>query len=118
MPTLEQIIDIDQLRRTTCRDRDLLSELIVIFECAMPRFEEELGIGIAGQDAALIARTAHKMKGSLLALGARCAQLAEQLELHAKQGFGVEVRDASLELTAQVRLVALVLHSLEKDGDL
>ena len=118
METLGNIIDVDQLRRNTSGDRELLSELITVFQQELPSIQSALFKGRGNLDAPAIARAAHKLKGSLLVLGARCASTAERLELQARDGCGAAVHDLSAELVLKVAQVIPALRTLLQTGEL
>ena len=117
METLGNIIDVDQLRRNTSGDRELLSELITVFQQELPSMQSALLAGLTQQDGTTIGRAAHKLKGSLLVLGARCAVTAERLELQARDGCGAAVHDLSAELVLKVAQVIPALRILLQTGE-
>jgi HPt (histidine-containing phosphotransfer) domain-containing protein len=118
MEALGNIIDVNQLRRNTAGDRELLSELITVFQQELPSMQSALLAGLTQQDGTTIGRAAHKLKGSLLVLGARCASTAERLELQAPHGCGATMYDLSAELELKVAQVIPALRTLLQTGEL
>jgi HPt (histidine-containing phosphotransfer) domain-containing protein len=116
--TIGDIIDVDVLWRNLCGDRDLLSELTNVFQQQLALIQAALVKARATADGPAVAKAAHKLKGSLLTLGARCAATAEQLELEARNGFGSAVRDLSAELDLKVAKVAPALRTLLEKHEL
>jgi two-component system, sensor histidine kinase and response regulator len=77
----------DQALAALQGDRKLLGELIEIFREECPKLRSEIAAAIQAGDARLLQRAAHTLKGSLGHLAAAEAhRLAEQIEIHAKQG--------------------------------
>jgi len=113
---IEEIIDVEQLRSNTDGDAALVSDLVAIFEQEFPKLEAEL-LPEKAQSRLTISRAAHKLRGSLLALGARCTSLAEQIELHAKQWDEHHMADRCHELISQARLVTPAIHALLQRGE-
>lgn len=119
MHAVSDIIDIEVLRRNTAGDRDLIAELIGIFQQELPSIQSAILAGRVAADGNAIARSAHKLKGSLLVLGARCAATAaESLELQARNGYGPTVHDLSAKLDRKVDEVVPALQTLLQTGEL
>ncbi|MHB8410756.1 MAG: response regulator [Candidatus Acidiferrales bacterium] len=67
-------------------DRELLAEIVQLFESALPTILQELRESIAKGDATEVARAAHTLKGSVANFGRQAAYRAvEQMEAFAKQ---------------------------------
>ena len=118
MEPINTIIDLDALRRNTSGDRDLVSELIEVFQQELPKIQSVILASRVSGDGNAISRSAHKLKGSLLVLGARCASIAERLELQARDGCGSAVHDLSTELDMKVAQVIPALRTLMQTGEL
>jgi signal transduction histidine kinase/CheY-like chemotaxis protein len=74
-------LDWSSALKNVVGDRDLLRELVQVFLEASPAWLVELHRGIERQDAEVVKRTAHSIKGSLSQFGARSgAAIAQRLE--------------------------------------
>jgi HPt (histidine-containing phosphotransfer) domain-containing protein len=77
----------DQALAALHGDRQLLAELVVIFREECPKLRDQIAAAVESKDAKTLQRAAHTLKGSLSHLAAAKAHgLAEQIEIHAKQG--------------------------------
>lgn len=77
----------DQALAALQGDRKLLGELIEIFREECPKLRDEIVAALTARDTKRLQRAAHTLKGSLGHLAAAEAHhLAEQIEIHAKQG--------------------------------
>ena len=62
-------VDIDLLLEVTAESSDLLASLVGMFENQSPKFHNLLQEHLDSNEFALLAKLAHKIKGSLLTLG-------------------------------------------------
>ena len=118
MTTLDNIIDTEQLLRNTSRDRELISELMFIFERELPALEAQLTNALRQGDFPAIEQTVHKLKGSLLMFGARCVSLAGSVELDAKRGGAPSFPELCEDLKTEAARVIPALEALLKAGEL
>jgi HPt (histidine-containing phosphotransfer) domain-containing protein len=118
MNTTSDIIDVVLVRRNTSGDSDLIRELIDVFQQELPKIQSSILAGRQSADGPAIGRAAHKLKGSLLVLGARCSSIAERLEIQALAGFGPSVHDLSTQLELEVNNVVPALRTLLNTGEL
>jgi HPt (histidine-containing phosphotransfer) domain-containing protein len=118
METNRESIDLDILRRNTLNDLDLLSELVDAFQSELPSVLSDISNGDLHHDSDVIAKAAHKIKGGLLILGARCAQTAEQLEMQARNGWTDSVHDLCAELEYNAKRLVPTLQTLVLKGEL
>ena len=79
------IIDIPAVSRIVSGDVGLLRELVHIFKEELPGMTSTLVEAFRKGDSVAAAVAAHRLKGSLSALGARCCSTAEQLEASARK---------------------------------
>ena len=85
-PIVPDALNAAELLEQVQDDRELLAEVIQLFESGLPGILEGLRQSIAQNDAAGIARTAHTLKGSVGNFGRRAAYRAvEQMENFARQ---------------------------------
>jgi HPt (histidine-containing phosphotransfer) domain-containing protein len=79
-------IDLDHLARQTSGDKDLELEVLHTFARQARNCMTEIAIG----DAEAVSRTAHKLKGAALAIGAfNVSAAAERLEAEANDAPGI-----------------------------
>ena len=67
----EPILERDDLRKSTDGDPDLLRQLLALFQTERPGWVREIEAALAASDRVALERGAHRLKGSLLTLGAR-----------------------------------------------
>ena len=80
------VVDTAELLGKVQDDRELLAEIIQLFENSLPGIFEELRESIANGDTAGVARMAHTLKGSVGNFGRRAAyRVVEEMESSAKQ---------------------------------
>lgn len=86
------IIDHVALNEVYLGDRELLLEIIAVFLKHQAEQTSDVDAAVRGGDAAEIARTAHKLKGALITIGASAAaeqaRALERLGHEATEGFG------------------------------
>ncbi|HVB36142.1 MAG TPA: PAS domain S-box protein [Candidatus Acidoferrales bacterium] len=92
-------------------DRELLAEVIQLFETGLPGILERLRLSVAQNDAAGIARTAHTLKGSVGNFGRRAAYRAvEQMENFARQNDIPQTATALVVVEAELERLRLALE--------
>ena len=80
-------IDWEVARQTVQDDEELLRELVSTFLDELPILRKTLSTALDGDDAKLVQRTAHTLKGSLGHFGAhRAYQQALEVENHGREG--------------------------------
>ena len=85
-PQISDALNPAELLEHVDGDRELLAEIVQLFEIALPTILQELRESIAKGDATEIARAAHTLKGSVANFGRQAAYRAvEQMEDFAKQ---------------------------------
>lgn len=85
-PAVLDALNTEELLEQVEDDRELLAEIVQLFESGLPTVLQELRESIAKGDAAEIARAAHALKGSVGNFGRQAAYRAvEQMESFAKE---------------------------------
>lgn len=81
------VFDVEGALERTAGDRELLGEVIELFDDLWPEQLAELETAVAGRDGTQIAASAHRLKGAALNLGAdRVADVAKRAEDAGKLG--------------------------------
>ncbi|MFO1036411.1 MAG: ATP-binding protein [Geminicoccaceae bacterium] len=102
---------LDALLDVIGGDRRQLSALIQSFLDTLPKLQNELDQGLAGNDMTLIRRAAHSIKSSATDFGARqLAILASEVEAGAKDGTLADASTKVDALVAECRRVAAALE--------
>src|SRR5487761_276314 len=92
-------------------DRELLAEIIQLFESSLPAVLKELRESIAKGDGPEAARAAHTLKGSVGNFGRQAAYRAvEQLEAFAKQGDMSQTKPALLVVESELERLQTALE--------
>ncbi|ANM31119.1 hypothetical protein ABI59_18390 [Acidobacteria bacterium Mor1] len=92
-PTFDQEFVLNQ----TGGDQELMGEVLALFLTETPRMLEDVRAAVTSGDAGTVERTAHRLKGSLVAIAAQpAADEALRLETLGRQG---EVASASQVLS-------------------
>jgi HPt (histidine-containing phosphotransfer) domain-containing protein len=107
----------DQNLALGCFDGDmsLLLEIAQMYLTEGPARIEEIRDGLTKRDAPAVARAAHRLRGSLGALGAsRAADAAQTLESLAAQGDFSKIEDAVAALERETAQLRPALESLIK----
>jgi HPt (histidine-containing phosphotransfer) domain-containing protein len=82
LPSLNVQVALDRIGG----DEELLVDIAAVFLTEYPELLQEIENAVASADAELLQRSAHTLKGSLLAIGAEdAAQLALELETQGRQ---------------------------------
>ena len=108
----------DQDRALECFDGDmgLLLEIAQMFLTEWPGRLEEIREGLKKRDAPALERAAHRLRGSLGALGASlAADAAQALESLAAQGDFAKIKDAVATLDREAARLRPALLNLIKD---
>jgi len=113
MSTPSTCVDWDELRSNCGEDEGLVRELVEVFLSESPQMLEDIRRSWKVADAVALKQTAHRLKGSLISMGAhraaRCAQVLEQMGYEAKleaAGEGmVELDNHMAALCAELVLV-------------
>jgi HPt (histidine-containing phosphotransfer) domain-containing protein len=116
MATAETIINVSLVRRNVSGDTALLRELVAIFREELPVMNSALLVAFALGDAVAIKAAAHRLKGSLSALGAICWSTVDQLEDCAQNGALGRARTLFDELQSELREVAPALEEVIARG--
>jgi HPt (histidine-containing phosphotransfer) domain-containing protein len=87
-PPSDPIVDLEAALEVTGDDRDLLRDSVAVFlEKDYPRQLEQLKEGIVRQDASVVRKAAHGLKGALASFGSLPAHaLALQIETIGRNG--------------------------------
>lgn len=118
MESINSGVDLDALRRNISGDRDLLAELLNVFRLELPDIRSATAAALRREDGPELARVVHRLRGSLLALGARCSSLAEQLEIGVQGGCTPAVHELAAVLEVRVPEVVLEIETILKSGEL
>jgi HPt (histidine-containing phosphotransfer) domain-containing protein len=102
-------------RRQVAEDEGLLREVIGLFLEDTPKQVSELRKALNAQDAALLERTAHTIKGSCVILGAHDAQkAAHTLEMLGRAKNFAEAEAASARLSGELQRLSADLGNYMK----
>ncbi len=114
--TIQNTIDrqaVDNLRELNPDDPNFLRELIDLFLQDIPQRVAEIEQAIASQDAALLTRAAHTIKGSSGNFGAgNLARVAQEMEHQGKSASFAAATTSLISLRAEFALVAEALRKL------
>jgi HPt (histidine-containing phosphotransfer) domain-containing protein len=103
---------LDGLRELNPEDPAFLRELIDVFLEDVPKRLEELDKSLANNDASLLTRAAHTIKGSCSNFGAtNLARISQEME---KQGKAGDFAGAAATLPALKAEFALVTQALQQ----
>jgi len=112
------VIDVVGVRRTVSGDIDLLSELVGILQDELPGMRSALQLAAARRDGPAVALAAHRLKGSLSALGAVCASTAARIEQAARFGSMETVNPLAAQLESEISNVVPALQTLLNSEEL
>jgi HPt (histidine-containing phosphotransfer) domain-containing protein len=112
------VLDVRVLRCNTLGDNELLGELIDAFQQDLTKVLEAIDAGVRNRDRLTLSRAAHKVKGSLLVVGANCASTAEALEREALVDYGPLAGRLSVRLKTQLLEVVPALKDVLDNGEL
>lgn len=108
------LVDQDKLLKQVQNDRELLAEIIALFEQQWPELHKALRSAAAVQDAEGVARAAHTLAGSVANFHApKVREAALQVERFATQTKDGRLLQALDELELLVSQMQNELHSLE-----
>jgi CheY-like chemotaxis protein len=111
------VFDPDLALEYSAGDAALLDEIVQLWQEDTPYRLVEIRNGIAGSDASVIERAAHRLRGSLGTLAAALAtEAAERLETLAAAGDLSTIADAAAALETEVERLRLRLERLAKHG--
>jgi len=107
---LEQYVDMAELLHRVEDDRELLMELLALFQEDFPRLRDALHSAVDSKDPIQVERTAHTLKGMLANLSVKHAsRLAANVEIAARTGDARRILEAMAELDREEQgLVAAV----------
>jgi HPt (histidine-containing phosphotransfer) domain-containing protein len=112
------VFDRDQALECFNGDMELLLEIAHLYLTEAPGRFEEIREALKGRDAPALERAAHKMRGSLGALGASLAtDAAQNLEILAAHGDFSRIEGAVDALDREAARLRPVLENLIKGGD-
>ena len=110
-PTDSGVVDTAELLGKMQDDRELLAEIIQLFESSLPGIFEELRESIANGDTAGVARIAHTLKGSVGNFGRRAAYRAvEEMENFGKQKDIQQTEKAFVAVEIELKRLQTVLE--------
>jgi signal transduction histidine kinase/CheY-like chemotaxis protein/HPt (histidine-containing phosphotransfer) domain-containing protein len=109
-PVLD-VLDAEQALAQVGGDMAVLAELIALFRSEVPRALAAIREGIGTTDSSAVARAAHRLKGSLVTLGARAAS-AEALRMETLGRAG-DLADAEQALAALERQLGVLEPALD-----
>jgi HPt (histidine-containing phosphotransfer) domain-containing protein len=93
--TLERFVDMTELNARVDNDRELLVELLTLFQTEFPRLHEALHAAIDSGNLNQVEEIAHTLKGMLANLAIKLpSQLAAGVEFAARAGDAQEVQKA------------------------
>ena len=99
-------INIDATLARLGGDRELLAEFVAIFQSDAPQLVRDLEEAVAQQDATVVERTAHSLKGLAANIGATgVADQADELERRAANGSRNELTATLSHLKTQMQLL-------------
>jgi HPt (histidine-containing phosphotransfer) domain-containing protein len=98
-------------------DEELLVDIAAVFLTEYPELLNEMQDAVASADADVLQRSAHTLKGSLLAIGAeRAAELALELEMQGRQQKAGSATESLRELSIALRDVHRDVTTLTEQG--
>jgi HPt (histidine-containing phosphotransfer) domain-containing protein len=96
---LEQYVDMTELLHRVEGDRELLIELLTLFQEDFPRLRDALHAAVDSKDQIQVEKTAHTLKGMLANLSVKQAsRLAANVEIAARTGDAQRILEAVAEL--------------------
>jgi CheY-like chemotaxis protein/HPt (histidine-containing phosphotransfer) domain-containing protein len=112
------VFDLDTALEYVEGDREILKNMVRIYMKQSPRLLEEIREAIAGSDGAALARSAHRLKGSMSMFGATAACApAQALEDMGNNGDMDDVRGAHAVLERQASLLEDALARFNEDRE-
>lgn len=94
---MSQVLDREAVLERVGGDAELLEELVGMYDEDAPKAVADIQNGLAGKDATALERAAHRLKGSLVTLGADAASdAAFSLEKMGRSG-DLSVAEAALD---------------------
>jgi len=98
-PALEAYLDMTELLARVDGDRELLVELLGLFQEDFPRLQEALRLAVEAGNASQVEKAAHTLKGLFANLSIKLAsQCAARVELAARAGEAQQILSAMAEL--------------------
>ena len=92
---LEHYVDMTELNARVDNDRELLVELLTLFQNEFPRLQESLHAAVDAGNLKQVEEVAHTLKGMLANLAIKLpSQLAAGVEFAARAGDAQEVKNA------------------------
>jgi two-component system, sensor histidine kinase and response regulator len=92
---LERYVDMTELLARVDNDRDLLVELLTLFQEDFPRLRDELHAAVDAGNPSQAEKAAHTLKGMLANLSIKHSnQLAASVEIAARAGDAQEIQKA------------------------
>ncbi len=109
---LEQYVDMAELLARVEDDRELLMELLMLFQKDFPRLREALQFTVHAGDPYQVEKAAHTLKGMFASLSVKQAsQLAANVELAARTGDAQRIIEAMAELDREEAGLAAAVES-------
>ena len=103
---------LDELRDLGCPEDDLVGEVIGVFLAEGPGEVRSVNEALGSRDAAAIQRSAHRLKGSALGVGARqLAAVVAAVELAAREGDVARAASNAAGLDAAFDAVVVALRA-------
>ena len=93
--SLEQYLNLPELLNRVDNDRELLADLLTLFQEDFPRLRDALHTAVESGNPSQVETAAHTLKGMLATLSIkRGAELAAAIEAAARAGIVPEIRQA------------------------
>jgi HPt (histidine-containing phosphotransfer) domain-containing protein len=115
--TAEPVLDRAAMLATVEQDLELLRELVEIFLAEAPGLLALIRSGLAEQQAEMVERAAHTLKGALLNFGARRAcEVARQLEACGREAQLADAAQLVSRLDSEVTQVCRALSDFLREA--
>ncbi len=110
-----EVFDVAEALERVGGDRELLAELVKLFEGESPRLLQEMREAIAREDAVALERAAHALKGSVGNFAAAAAvAAAQELERVARSGLLTQARALYSALETEIQQFRQALENLDQ----
>jgi CheY-like chemotaxis protein len=111
----KEVLDAEKALAVVGGDRQLLGELVRLYFQESPKWLAEMRQGLASNEAQLVRRCAHNLKGTLTSFGAqRAGEAALRLETMGRNGNLMGAPEAFTALTEALQRLEPYLVALEK----
>jgi PAS domain S-box-containing protein len=117
-PAPQEVLDREDMERRVGGDRELLRQLLELFDVEYPKLLSEMRDGLSAGSLPRVQRAAHTMKGMLGTLGGKASyEEALRLELLAKSGEMTRLHEALVTLESAVTQFRAALAALRDEGE-